>query len=111
MDSFYQMAKRAGMVIMLGLLFFVLEGCQKPFVEVVVDVDGCCKAGGDCRSGGVEGCSVTDVPNPGGFTVPSTGVQCSSGTYCTSEGSPCTRSTKCRTVANGTGECSCNCLP
>lgn len=114
MKSLYPMAKSIGMVIMLGLLFFILQGCTKPFVSVVVEVDGCCK-NGDCTDrDGVAGC-----PNPPGIGSPGfpagtyDNIQCSTGVVCGSmEGNTCARGRKCDTqhTSGSTTNCTCACV-
>jgi len=108
MNNLYAMAQRAGMVLMVGLLLIILQGCQKPFVSVVVEIDECCKKGEECRDS-VSGCA-TPTPVPSGGFDTSTGIHCASGEYCTNEGAICTRTTKCRTVAQGGAVCSCQCI-
>ncbi len=40
MNQFYSSAKSKGLIILLGALFFILQGCSTPLVNVDVKIDG-----------------------------------------------------------------------
>ena len=112
MNSFYSMAKRAGMVFMVGLLFFIVQGCQKPFISVEVEVDGCCKEG-DCT--GLPGMGACPPPIAIPATLPAgtyDGIQCNTGYICASEDYDCARLKKCDTqhTSGSATNCTCACV-
>jgi hypothetical protein len=115
MNRFYLMAQRAGMVLVVGLLFFILQGCTTPFVEVNVVVDGCCKDG-DCEGRGTTaGCdNPPEVGTPTGLPAGTyDGITCNTGHVCGNmEGNTCARGKKCDTqhTSGSSTNCQCACV-
>ncbi len=116
MNNIFQISKTAAGWLMVGFLLLMLQGCQKPFIEVTVDTRAqVCEKGADGGSerGRVEGCPAIDVPAGGGTFG---GTQCNSGKHCLFENATyfCARGSgeKCKTVdPSGNGQCACQCQP
>lgn len=118
MNKFYLMAQRAGLIIFVGLLFFLFQGCTTPFVEVNVEVDACCKDG-DCKGPGPTGGACDNPPAIGSSGFPAgtyDGITCNSGHVCNpnngQENATCSRGKKCDTqhTSGSTTNCQCACV-
>ena len=116
MNNLSQIAKKVGQVIMLGLVFFILQGCTKPFVSVDVAVDGCCKDG-ECGAERdiVAGCNNPPaVPSGGGlYDQPDSPIQCMTGNFCGNlEHDICGRGKRCDTqyTPGSSTNCTCACV-
>lgn len=114
MNRFYSMAQRAGMIVLVGLLFFIVQGCTTPFVEVNVVVDGCCKDGDCTDRDPTAGCNNPPAIGSPGFPAGTyDNIQCSTGHVCgTMEGDTCARGKKCDTqhTSGSTTNCTCACV-
>jgi len=114
MNRFYQITKMASMGCIVGLLFFLLQGCQTPLVSVEVEVEECCK-GGDCTGlPGLGACPPDiEIPTNPGYPAGGTydGIQCDSGFICAAEGYACSRGKVCDTtyLEESTKKCQCKC--
>jgi len=110
MRKFFQTSKTAGGMLLLGFLLLMLQGCQKPFIEVIVDARAqiCEKgAGGDSDGEPTTGC-MPRAPRPGDKAV--TGESCTDpqGAVCKFFNQPCTGGT-CKTIHVSGGKCDCKC--
>lgn len=109
MNQIFQTSKTAGGVLLLGLLLLMLQGCQKPFIEVVVDANAqVCEKGADdgtTERGTTTGC-LPRPPRSGDKAV--TGQPCTSGVVCRLFNQPCTGGT-CKTIHVSAGQCDCKC--
>ena len=100
------------MVVLMGLLIFILQGCTRPFVEVNVVVDGTSKDGNCEGQGPVAGCDNPPAIGSPGFPAGTyDNIQCSTGNVCGNmEGNTCARGKKCDTQHTSGSSTNCQCV-